>query len=69
VTRQGRKLVAWSLGNLVFPSGSPGTRNTGVLVATLDARGVTGFRLERATIHGFRPVLDEPLRTVTSARR
>jgi poly-gamma-glutamate capsule biosynthesis protein CapA/YwtB (metallophosphatase superfamily) len=69
VTRQGRKLVAWSLGNLVFPSGSPGTRSTGVLVATLDAHGVTGFRLEPATIHGFRPVLERPLRTATSARR
>ena len=58
VTREGRKLVAWSLGNFVFPSGRPSTRSTGVLVATLNAGGVTGFRLERATIHGFRPVLD-----------
>jgi poly-gamma-glutamate capsule biosynthesis protein CapA/YwtB (metallophosphatase superfamily) len=60
VTREGRRLVAWSLGNFVFPSGRPQTRATGVLVATLDARGVRGFRLEPATIHGFRPVLDEP---------
>jgi poly-gamma-glutamate synthesis protein (capsule biosynthesis protein) len=60
VERQGRKLVAWSLGNFVFPSGRPQTRATGVLVAALDARGVRGFRLERATIHGFRPVLDAP---------
>jgi poly-gamma-glutamate synthesis protein (capsule biosynthesis protein) len=58
VTREGRKLVAWSLGNFVFPSGRPQTRSTGVLLATLDARGVTGYRLERATIHGFRPELD-----------
>ena len=58
VTRQGRRLVAWSLGNFVFPAGSPGTTSTGVLLASLDAHGVTGFRLERATIHGFRPVLD-----------
>jgi hypothetical protein len=60
VERHGRKLVAWSLGNFVFPSGRPQTRATGVLVAALDARGVRGFRLERATIHGFRPVLDAP---------
>ncbi len=69
VSRHGRKLVAWSLGNFVFPSGSPGTRSTGVLLATLDARGVTGFRLAPATIHGFRPVLDAPLRDVASAAR
>ena len=55
VTRDGRKLVAWSLGNFVFPSGAPQTTSTGVLLATLDAHGVTGFRLARATIHGFRP--------------
>ena len=55
--RQGRKLVAWSLGNFVFPSGRPQTTSTGVLLATLDAHGVTGFRLAPATIHGFRPEL------------
>ena len=60
VTRQGRKLVAWSLGNFVFPSGRPQTTSTGVLLATLDAHGVTGWRLARATIHGFRPELDAP---------
>jgi poly-gamma-glutamate synthesis protein (capsule biosynthesis protein) len=60
VTRQGRKLVAWSLGNFVFPSGRPQTRSTGVLVATLDAHGITGWRMARATIHGFRPQLDAP---------
>ena len=58
VTREGRGLVAWSLGNLVFPSGRPQTRSTGVLLASLDARGVRGFRLERATITGFRPAFD-----------
>ena len=69
VTRQGRKLVAWSLGNFVFPSGRPQTRSTGVLVASLDAHGVKGFRLARATIDGFRPVLDAPpARNVASAR-
>jgi poly-gamma-glutamate capsule biosynthesis protein CapA/YwtB (metallophosphatase superfamily) len=67
ITRQGRRLVAWSLGNFVFPSGRPQTRSTGVLLATLDARGVTGFRLARATIHGFRPVLDAPAATARDA--
>jgi poly-gamma-glutamate capsule biosynthesis protein CapA/YwtB (metallophosphatase superfamily) len=68
VSRHGRKLVVWSLGNFVFPSGSAGTRNTGILLATLDRHGVTGFRLERATIHGFRPQLDAPPgRNVASA--
>ena len=66
VTRQGHKLVAWSLGNFVFPSGQPQTRNTGVLLATLDANGVTGFRLARATIHGFRPELDASARPGSS---
>ncbi len=70
VTRQGRKLVAWSLGNFVFPSGAPETRRTGILLAALDAHGVAGFRLERATIHGFRPELDAPpLRAVASSGR
>jgi poly-gamma-glutamate synthesis protein (capsule biosynthesis protein) len=69
VTRQGRKLVAWSLGNFVFPSGRPQTRSTGILVAALDSRGVKSFRLARATIEGFRPVLDSPpARDVASAR-
>jgi poly-gamma-glutamate capsule biosynthesis protein CapA/YwtB (metallophosphatase superfamily) len=58
VTRRGRKLVAWSLGNFVFPSARPHTRSTGILLTALDARGVTGWRLVPATIHGFRPVLD-----------
>ncbi len=55
----GRKLVAWSLGNFVFPSHSAGTRRTGVLIADLDARGVVGARILPATITGFRPELDE----------
>jgi poly-gamma-glutamate capsule biosynthesis protein CapA/YwtB (metallophosphatase superfamily) len=67
ITRQGHKLVAWSLGNFVFPSGSPQTTDTGVLLASLDAHGVTGFRLARATIHGFRPELDAPVASGTDA--
>ncbi len=70
VTRRGRQLVAWSLGNFIFPSGAPSTRSTGILVAALGARGVTGFRVVPGTIHGFKPELDAaPLRTVVSGRR
>jgi poly-gamma-glutamate synthesis protein (capsule biosynthesis protein) len=58
VEREGRRLVAWSLGNFVFPSGSPGTTRTGILVVSLGAHGVRGARLVPATIHGFRPQLD-----------
>jgi poly-gamma-glutamate synthesis protein (capsule biosynthesis protein) len=57
--REGRRLVAWSLGNFVFPANAPSTRRTGVLIADLDARGVVGARIRPATIHGFRPVLEE----------
>jgi poly-gamma-glutamate capsule biosynthesis protein CapA/YwtB (metallophosphatase superfamily) len=67
ITRRGHKLVAWSLGNFVFPSGRPQTTSTGVLLASLDAHGVTGFRLARATIHGFRPELDAPVASGTDA--
>jgi poly-gamma-glutamate synthesis protein (capsule biosynthesis protein) len=58
VERRGRRLVAWSLGNFVFPSGAPATRQTGILIVDLNARGVGGVRLEPATIHGFRPELE-----------
>jgi poly-gamma-glutamate capsule biosynthesis protein CapA/YwtB (metallophosphatase superfamily) len=58
VERNGRKLVAWSLGNFVFPANSPGTSSTGVLLVSLDATGVRDARLRSATIHGFRPDLD-----------
>ena len=58
--RQGKKLVAWSLGNFVFPSHRAETTRTGVLLAKLDATGVTGYRLAPATISGFRPFLDGP---------
>ena len=61
VMRRGHKLVAWSLGNFVVPSGQPQTANTGVLLTKLDADGVTGYRMVRATIHGFRPELNAPV--------
>jgi poly-gamma-glutamate capsule biosynthesis protein CapA/YwtB (metallophosphatase superfamily) len=58
LTRDRRRLVAWSLGNFVFPAASAGTTRTGILLADLDARGVAAARLRPATIHGFRPVVD-----------
>jgi len=51
-------VVAWTLGNFVFPSNSAGTTRTGILMVALDRHGVSGWRVERATIHGFRPQLD-----------
>jgi poly-gamma-glutamate capsule biosynthesis protein CapA/YwtB (metallophosphatase superfamily) len=65
VQRGGSKLVAWSLGNFVFPANSPGTTATGVLLTHIGARGVLGQRLVRATIRGVRPVLE---RAATQSR-
>jgi poly-gamma-glutamate synthesis protein (capsule biosynthesis protein) len=56
IERSGRRLVAWSLGNFVFLPQSPGTERSGVLVVSLDARGVRGFRL-RPAIAGAQPRL------------
>lgn len=53
-----RSVVAWTLGNFVFPANSPSTSRTGILLVSLDRRGVRGWRVQRATIHGFRPELD-----------
>ena len=60
VERDGSKLVAWSLGNFVFPAHSAGTTATGVLIAHLSRRGVMGARLVRAKIDGVRPSLVAP---------
>jgi poly-gamma-glutamate capsule biosynthesis protein CapA/YwtB (metallophosphatase superfamily) len=49
-------LVAWTLGNFVFPSGSA-TARTGILQVRLGADGVEGYRKRPVTIAGFRPVL------------
>lgn len=57
IQRGGSKLVAWSLGNFVFPARSAGTTSTGILLAHLTPRGVVGQRLVRATIRGVRPTL------------
>jgi hypothetical protein len=51
-----RRLVAWSLGNFVFPPHSPGTENTGVLLVSLDAHGVRGYSF-RAAVAGVQPRL------------
>jgi poly-gamma-glutamate capsule biosynthesis protein CapA/YwtB (metallophosphatase superfamily) len=51
-----RSVVAWSLGNFVFPS-SGETARTAILEAHLDARGVRGYRLLPVQIDGFRPRL------------
>lgn len=52
-----RRLVAWSLGNFVFPAGSPGTTSTGILLVHLGRDGVRGRRLVPARIEGVRPSL------------
>jgi poly-gamma-glutamate synthesis protein (capsule biosynthesis protein) len=49
-------LVAWTLGNFVFPS-SGVTGRTAILKVTLDTRGVSGYRLVPVTIDGFTPHL------------
>ena len=49
-------LIAWTLGNFVFPSGAA-TGRTGILQARLGTDGVEGYRKTPVTIEGFRPVL------------
>jgi poly-gamma-glutamate capsule biosynthesis protein CapA/YwtB (metallophosphatase superfamily) len=49
-----RTLVAWTLGNFVFPSTGP-TAKTAILQVRLDAHGVSGHRLIPVEIEGFRP--------------
>jgi len=49
-------LVAWTLGNFVFPSASQ-TARTGILQVRLGADGVEGYGKRAVTIEGFRPVL------------
>jgi hypothetical protein len=51
-----RTLVAWSLGNFVFPSTGV-TARSALLQVRIDARGVRGYRLLPAEIDGFRPRL------------
>jgi poly-gamma-glutamate capsule biosynthesis protein CapA/YwtB (metallophosphatase superfamily) len=55
--RKGNRLVAWSLGNFVFPAFSPGTTRTGILRIGLGRDGVRSFGFRRARIHGVQPRL------------
>ncbi len=54
-----RSLVAWTLGNFVFPS-SGTTSRTAILQVALGADGVRGHRLVPVQIEGFRPRLAGP---------
>ncbi len=54
-----RSLVAWTLGNFVFPS-SGTTSRTAILQVALGADGVRGHRLVPVRIEGFRPRLAGP---------
>jgi poly-gamma-glutamate capsule biosynthesis protein CapA/YwtB (metallophosphatase superfamily) len=49
-------LVAWTLGNFVFPSGAT-TGRTGILQVRLGTDGIEGYRKTPVAIEGFRPVL------------
>jgi Bacterial capsule synthesis protein PGA_cap len=49
-------LVAWTLGNFVFPA-SGVTASTAILSVALNRRGVAGYRLLPVRIEGFRPAL------------
>ncbi len=49
-------LVAWTLGNFVFPA-SGATASTAILRVALDRHGVAGYRLLPVRIEGFRPAL------------
>jgi poly-gamma-glutamate capsule biosynthesis protein CapA/YwtB (metallophosphatase superfamily) len=52
-----RVLVAWSLGNFVFPPNSAGTDRTAILHVDLAQDGVRAYRLQRARIVGVQPRL------------
>jgi poly-gamma-glutamate capsule biosynthesis protein CapA/YwtB (metallophosphatase superfamily) len=54
--RRGGRIVAWSLGNLIFGAGSPGTTETGILLVRLGLDGAHSAELVPARIHGFTPV-------------
>lgn len=52
-----RVLVAWSLGNFVFPANSPGTDRTAILHLDLARDGVRAHRLQHVRIVGVQPRL------------
>jgi poly-gamma-glutamate synthesis protein (capsule biosynthesis protein) len=49
-------LVAWTLGNFVFPAGSSASIRSGILIVRVNARGVAGHRVVAARA-GVRPTL------------
>ena len=49
-------LVAWTLGNFVFPSGAT-TGRTGILQVRLGTDGVEGYGKTPVAIEGFRPIV------------
>ena len=66
--RRGGRIIAWSLGNLVFSARSPGTTETGILLVHLGADGAHSAELVPARIHGFTPA-PEPKRAARALRR
>jgi poly-gamma-glutamate capsule biosynthesis protein CapA/YwtB (metallophosphatase superfamily) len=54
--RAGHSIVAWTLGNFVFPSGKAVTLQTAILRVRLASTGVVGYQLTPATA-GVRPAL------------
>jgi poly-gamma-glutamate synthesis protein (capsule biosynthesis protein) len=54
-SRGAHGVVAWTLGNFVFPANSPSTVRTGILELRLDRQGVRAWRVTPARIEGFRP--------------
>ncbi len=56
VERSRHALVAWTLGNFVFPPGKAAAARTAILRVRLDARGVAGFDLVPAR-SGVQPAL------------
>jgi poly-gamma-glutamate synthesis protein (capsule biosynthesis protein) len=54
--RAGHSIVAWTLGNFVFPSGKAATLQTAILRIGLASTGVVGYQLTPAAA-GVRPAL------------
>jgi proteasome lid subunit RPN8/RPN11 len=57
VVSRSHRLVAWTLGNFVFPAHSPQTVHTGILELKLDRSGVRAWHVVPAHIVGFQPQL------------
>jgi hypothetical protein len=58
--RRGRGLIAYSLGNFLFPSTSARTRESVILTYTPDGKGGATVKLIPCLIDGFRPRLADP---------